>query len=241
MLHYDQFIENSRPFMRWMLDWYNGLPALTLDEVIQGQPQKVAITCVDVIKGFTTVGPLASPRIEGIIDPIAALFAAAWERGVREMVLIQDTHPEDAVEFGQYAPHCIVNTEEAETVDAFQALPFFDAMEIIPKNSINAAAGTSFDEWLKARPQVQTYITVGDCSDICTYQLATHLRVWANAEQRQNVRVIAPVNTIDTYDLPVELAQQIGATPHPGDLLHVVFLYHMMLNGIEVVKCLDLK
>ncbi|NTV36699.1 MAG: cysteine hydrolase, partial [Anaerolineaceae bacterium] len=27
-----------------------------------------------------------------------------------------------------------------------------------------------------------------------------------------------------------------GGFPHPGDLLHATFLYHMALNGIEVVK-----
>jgi hypothetical protein len=41
---------------------------------------------------------------------------------------------------------------------------------------------------------------------------------------------------VDTYDLPVETAKQIGAVPHAGDLLHLIFLYSMMLNGVEVVR-----
>ena len=54
---------------------------------------------------------------------------------------------------------------------------------------------------------------------------------WPNKKSR----VILPVNCVDTYDLPVAVAVEIGAVPHDGDLLHYIFLYHMMLNGIEVV------
>jgi hypothetical protein len=27
--------------------------------------------------------------------------------------------------------------------------------------------------------------------------------------------------------------------PHPGDLMHAFFLYHMALNGVEVVRTLE--
>jgi hypothetical protein len=38
--------------------------------------------------------------------------------------------------------------------------------------------------------------------------------------------------------MPVETAQEIGAMPHDGDLLHRIFLYQMALNGVEVVASL---
>lgn len=234
-MRYAEFTENTRPFVEWMLDWYANLPSLALDSLTQ-QPETLAIASIDLIKGFCTVGPLASPRIQATVAPTAALFRAAWARGVRDIVLLQDSHPPDAVEFGAYPPHCITGTEEAETVDEFQELPFFDAISVIPKNSINPAVSTDFHQWLAARPQLTTFIAVGDCSDLCTYQLATHLRVWGNAEQKHQLRVIAPVSSIQTYDLPVKLAQEIGGTPHDGDFLHLTFLYSMMLNGIEVVR-----
>ena len=47
---------------------------------------------------------------------------------------------------------------------------------------------------------------------------------------------MVPVDGVDTYDLPVETARSIGAVPHPADLLHLVFLYSLMLNGVEVVR-----
>ena len=103
---------------------------------LTADPAKVAVISVDVINGFCTIGPLASPRVANIVDPIVKLFKAVWSRGVRHIVLVQDTHEPDAVEFGSFPPHCVRGTAEAETVDAFKALPFFDQIKVMPKNSI---------------------------------------------------------------------------------------------------------
>jgi hypothetical protein len=62
-----------------------------------------------------------------------------------------------------------------------------------------------------------------------------HLRLDANARQL-NRKVIVPANCVDTYDRPVSAARAEGGLPHPGDLLHAVFLYHMALNGVEIAK-----
>jgi nicotinamidase-related amidase len=232
----EQFIEQSKPFIQWMLNWKAGLQPLSLSEVIQDKPEQVGIVSVDVIKGFCTVGPLSSPRINNIVEPIARLFKQAWDAGVRDIALPQDTHPEDAVEFANYTPHCIRGTEESETVEAFKALPFFDQIQVFPKNSLSSGLSAGFDQWVHARDHIKTWITVGDCTDLCTYQLAMYLRLRANQEQMRGVRVILPVNAVDTYDLPVDTATQIGAIPHDGEFLHLVFLYNMMLNGVEIVS-----
>jgi hypothetical protein len=76
---------------------------------------------------------------------------------------------------------------------------------------------------------------VGDCTDLCVYQLAMYLRLRHNARNVPGVSVIVPANAVDTYDLPAEAAEAVGAMPHPGDFFHQVFLYHMALNGIQVV------
>ena len=230
----DAFIEHSKPFIKWMLDWQAGLTSRSLAEIIQNEPEKVGIVSVDVIKGFCTVGPLASPRIDRIVTPITRLFEQAWAHGIRDIALTQDTHPENAVEFMSYAPHCIRGTEESETVEPFKALPFFNQLTMIEKNSINSGLDEAFADWLRARPQIKNWIVVGDCTDLCTHQLAMHIRISANQNQVEGMRVILPVNTVDTYDLPVNIAQEIGAIPHDGQFLHLVFLYHMMLNGVEI-------
>lgn len=225
--------QQSAEFLNYLEEWLDQLPSVSLDEVVN-DPARLAIVSVDVINGFCAFGPLSSPRVAGIVTPIAGLFSRAWEKGVRHILLTQDTHEPDAVEFGQWPAHCVRGTAEAEPVDAFKALPFFGQMIQMPKNSIHSGLNTGLNEWVAAHPEVDTYIVVGDCTDLCTYQLAMHLRLEANARQLRR-RVILPVDGVDTYDRPVALAKEQGGMPHPADLIHAVFLYHMALNGVEVV------
>ena len=230
----DAFIAQSKPFIEYMLDWYNDLKPISLSALVDGEPQEVGIISVDVIKGFCNIGPLASERVNTIVGPIATLFENAWSQGIRDIVLTQDAHFKDAVEFGDYPPHCVRGTEEAETVEAFQKLPFFDEIPVIQKNSISSGLVSEFEEWLNERNHIKTWITVGDCTDLCTYQLAMHMRLRANQLQHEGVRVIVPVNTVDTYDTPVSTAKELGIPAHDGDFMHMTFLYHMMTNGVEI-------
>lgn len=224
----------SREFLEYLDTLVENLQEMPFSDAIRS-PQKTAVISVDVINGFCYEGPLSSPRVQTIIEPIVAVFRKSWELGVRQIVLVQEAHEPEAVEFGQFPPHCVRGTSEAEAVPEFQSLPFFEQMQVIGKNSISAAHNTGLMDWIAAHPQVDTFIVVGDCTDLCTHQLAMYLRLDANARQLDR-RVILPEDCVDTYDLPVDVARQIGAVPHDAELLHAVFLYHMMLNGVEVVR-----
>lgn len=232
-----RLVDESKEFLQYLEHWLNTLPEMTLDTAIT-DPARTAILSVDVIKGFCSEGPLSSPRVNEIVAPIVRLFERAWAKGVRNIVLTQDTHEPDAVEFAQWGAHCVRGTSEAETVDAFKQLPFFHQMTILEKNSIASGLISGLKDWIDRHPAVDTFIVVGDCTDLCTYQLAMYLRLEANERQVQR-RVILPVNGVDTYDLPVKAAQNLGLIPHPGDFIHAVFLYHMLLNGIEVVSAIS--
>lgn len=233
----NQWIRAAEPFLQYLDQWYQDLPRAKLQEVAS-LPSATAIVSVDVINGFCYEGPLASERVRRIIGPIVELFQRAWELGVRHILLTQDTHEPDAKEFSQFPPHCIRGTSEAEPVPEFKALPFFAQMLQIEKNSIHSGLHTGLQEWIDDHPQVETFIVVGDCTDLCTYQLAMHLRLDANARQLDR-RVIVPANCVETYHLDVETARQLGAEPHEGDLLHHIFLHHMKLNGVQVVAALE--
>lgn len=228
------FTQTSAPFLTWLAGWEAGLRPIQLDDLVAGDPARVAVMCVDLVVGFCYEGPLASPRVARIVPSIVALFQKAHATGVRHFVLPQDSHPPNAVEFGVYAPHCVSGTREAATVPELLALPFADEFILIPKNSLNSAIGTGLDAWLEAHPQVNTFIVVGDCTDLCVYQLVMYLRLRANALGLQK-RVVLPADCVATYDLPVETAESLGIMPHDGDLLHAVFLYSMALNGVKVV------
>ena len=224
----------SQDFLAFLDGWMAALGALPLANVL-AYPEKTAILSIDVIQGFCTAGPLASPRVGAIVAPIVRLFQAAWAGGVRQIGLIQEWHEPDAVEFGAWPPHCVRGTAEAEAVAEIQALPFYSQMARFTKNSIEPFLNTGLSGWLESHPELDTFVAVGDCTDLCTYQLAMHLRLEANARQRQR-RVIVPVNCTDTYDRSVAVAAGQGGLPHDADLMHAVFLYHMALNGIEVVS-----
>lgn len=226
---------SSAAFLDYLDRWHSDLKELSLDELVDHKPESVAIACVDVIVGFCDEGALASPRIRVLVEPITHLFMALHQRGVQHFILPQDTHEPDAVEFAAYPPHCIEGTHEAETVAEFKALPFSDQFTIIPKNALSAFVDTALPSWVRDHPGVTTYIVVGDCSDLCTYNLALELRMDANAKQLAR-RVIVVETCVDTFDIPVEVAQQQGLRPHPGDLHHVLFLHHLEQNGVEIVK-----
>lgn len=224
----------SKPFLNWLARWQDSLPEVKLDDIIS-DPARVALASVDLTNGFCCEGPLASPRVAGIIPATVRLFERTYALGVRHFLLPQDTHDADALEFSAYPPHAVGGTSESETVDELKALPFSDLFTVIPKNSVSCDIGTDLDPWLEAHPEVTTFVVVGDCTDICVYLLAMHLRLRANVLGIRDARVIIPADCVQTYDLPVDVAAQVGALPHDGDLLHSVFLYHMALNGIEVV------
>jgi nicotinamidase-related amidase len=230
----DKLLSESEAFLRYLAAWAGDLPTEAL-ATVAAEPASVALVSVDVINGFCYRGPLASERVAAIVPPVVALFERAHKVGIPHFVLVQEAHEPDALEFGQYPAHAVRGTTEAEAVPELRALPFFDEMAVIPKNSIHPAHNTRFDKWLQAHPEVSTFIVVGDCTDLCTYQTAMHLRLRANAFQLPH-RIIVPADCVETFDLPVAAAQQVGAVPHAGDLLHLIFLYSMRLNGVEVVR-----
>jgi nicotinamidase-related amidase len=232
----DALLEQSRPFLKWLVAWEQGLPDLQWTDLTQEiPPERMGVFCVDMTNGFCHEGNLASPRVHALIPAVRRLFEEAYQAGVRQFVLPQDTHHQDAVEFHDFPPHCVAGTREAETVPELQELPFAHLFQVFPKNSLSASHSTGLDGWLDARPDLGAALICGDCTDLCVYQLAMHLKLRANA-RNQALRVIIPADCVQTYDLPVATARQIGALPHDGDLLHLVFLYHLRLNGAEVVR-----
>lgn len=231
-------IERSGAFLEWLINWQNNLPVKRLADIVGNQPGQTAIISVDIINGFCYEGVLSSPRVAAIVNPIAELFKHAYELGVRDFVLTQDTHDPQAEEFAQFPSHCVRGTHESQTVEALKSLPFSDSFTVVEKNSINSAINTTLERWLNERPHLRNIIVVGDCTDLCTDQLAMYLKLRSNA-QGLGQTIITPANCIDTYDLPVNTANEIGAMPHDGDLLNLIFLYHYALNGIQVVKALE--
>ncbi len=226
--------ETSRAFLAYLDEWYAALPDMPLATLVGDTPDHVALFSIDMVNGFCKHGPLASERVGALVDPVVDLMQRTYELGVRTYLLAQDAHDPNTPEFQSYPPHCIVNTPESQAVAEIAALPFAESMTTIPKNSISPDVGTSLGEWMDEHPEITTFIVIGDCTDLCVYAAAMHLRFKANALNKE-WRVVVPANAVETFDTSVNTAHELGIKAHNGDLHHVLFLHHMALNGVDVV------
>ncbi len=205
--------------------WLEALPDFDLTSL---EPSRTALVSVDVIEGFTQEGALASPRVGAIVPNVAALVAHLDDLGVpaSQIAFVQDTHPQNAEEFTAYPPHCIEGTAEADAAQVLQDLPNWARYQHFEKNSIASHTSEGFNRWLEAQ-DVDTMIAVGDVTDLCLYTLALHLQVRTFA-RGLGQRIVVPESCAQTWDAP----------DHPGDLYHLLFLYQLARNGVEVVRAL---
>lgn len=230
------FMEQATQFLQALVEWERTLPTVAWNDLIaDAQLGRVALFSVDMVNGFCHEGPLSSPRVKSIIPAVVEAFNGAHAIGVRNFLLAQDCHPANAVEFADFPPHCQVGTSEARTIPELAHLPFAHLYTIVAKNSLNAFHGTNLSMWLEEHRDLSAAVIVGNCTDLCVYQMAMHLKLYANA-YNLGMRVIVPENAVQTYAISTQMARDAGILPHDGDALHLLFLYHMRLNGVEVVR-----
>lgn len=217
MIIKNEFLEKSNKTLGEIFDLLAGLPVIKLKDL---QPENTALIIVDMINGFVREGALASERAEKAIPSIAELSKTCDEMQITK-IAFADSHTNQSPEFGAYPVHCLAGTSESEVVDELKEIGGYT---LIPKNSTNGFHEEEFKKWLKDNENVNTFIVTGVCTNICIEQFALTLKTYFN---KQNVksRVIVPINTVETYDLDI----------HNGDLMNVMALYNMIVNGIEVV------
>lgn len=214
----ESFVNSGSIALESVYEALETLKVIRLDEL---DPFRTALIAVDMINGFAKEGALYSPRIEALVPAIADLSTACGNVGIMQLAFA-DAHPEDSPEFSSYPPHCLAGSTESELVDELMAAGRFT---LIHKNSTNGYLEPEFQAWLKDHEQLDTFIVVGDCTDICIEQFATVLKCSFNRINRP-VRIVVPMNLVDTYDFGT----------HNGDLMHAMALMMLMGNGIEVVR-----
>lgn len=215
--------DTARPHLQDLERWLAGLGELTLDD-----PANSAVACVDVIEGFTRIGPLASPRVDAVVPNVHQLLRAGLDAGVPpgQIALIVDAHPEGAEEFRAFVPHAVRGTAQARLVPELRDLPEVAALTHCPKNAVASHHSPEFTAWLNGL-RVGTVVVVGDVTDLCVYALAHHLITHSHAHGLGR-RVVIPADCVQTWDAP----------DHPGDLYHALFLYQLQRSGCEVVGSL---
>ena len=78
--------------------------------------KKYAVIVVDMLNDFVT-GPISSPRVHHIIEPIKKLCEKARENGI-PVFYANDSHtPEIDKEFRVWGPHAVEGTPGAEVIE----------------------------------------------------------------------------------------------------------------------------
>jgi len=216
-----EFIYKSSNTLGEILDMMEKLPSIQLEDL---EPGKTAFIIVDMINGFVREGALQSPRAEGIIPEITRLSKACDKLQIKK-IAFADCHNTQSPEFDSYPEHCLGGTSESEVVDEIKEIGGYT---LIPKNSTNGFHEEEFQNWLKQNQDMDTFIVTGVCTDICVQQFSITLKTWFNKINKKS-RVIVPVNMVETYDLGV----------HDAELINIMALYNMRINGIELVS--DIK
>lgn len=228
-------LENVQPVFD-LDNWYNDLKPLHYSLLPGGK----AIFVTDMINGFVHDGPLASPRVKALVPGIVDLCHRVDHGDGRGLLVsIQDSHRANALEFRSFPPHAKAGSVEAMLIHELRNTDF--DWVTFEKNTLNPGIGSgsaSLNSQLlgwtsKRNPQdnvgthyTESFIVVGNCTDLCVYQTAMYLRQFFNAVHVPAARVIVPANLVDTYD----------GSGHDARFFNRTFLYHMALNGIEVVK-----
>lgn len=243
-MNFDNFLYNSRPFLNYLFDFYSNLEDKKLEDIVKeaGNTENISILVVDMLNGFCKEGPLASPRVKKLINPIKELILKSKSSNINNVYFLNDAHIVNTKEFNEFLPHCIKDNYESQIVDELKEIVGEDPI-IFEKNSLNGFFEKDFDNSNKLLEMVlsklkrdnATFIIVGDCTDLCVYQTAMSIKLIANA-RNIDANVIIPENCVDTYDISVTVAEGEKIIPHDGNLLHIMFLYHMKLNGIKIYK-----
>jgi nicotinamidase-related amidase len=213
-----EFLEKSKDILNDIIDTMNKLPSVKLEEF---ESEESVFILVDMINGFAREGILKSERVEALIPEILRLSKLCDKNGIKK-IAFADNHTEDSIEFEAYPRHCIIGTSESELVEELKEA---DDYLIIPKNSTNGFLEKAFQKWINENEKVTNFIVVGDCTDICIEQFSKSLKAYFNLNNRKS-RVIVPLNAVDTYDLGT----------HYAELMDIMALYSMIVNGVEVVK-----
>ena len=180
--------------------------------------EQTALIIVDMINGFVKKGALSSPNILAINKEVATLLKICNSRKIKALCFA-DCHTNESPEFSFYPMHCLYGTEESCVTSEIAEGNY----TLIHKNSTNGFLEPAFAEWLTANREIDTFVVVGCCTDICIQQFALTLKADFNRRNAKS-RVIVPAMLSATYDTP----------GHEASLIDLVSFHNMMTNGVEV-------
>lgn len=157
---------------------------------------KSGLIVVDMVNGFINEGKMADPYIKNIIDENVKLIDSFLENNY-PIIAFRDCHEKGAAEFKSFPEHCLKGTNESEPVNEIKI--YEDRIKVFLKNSTNGIYANGFIEYINSLKEVNEFVVTGCCTDICVMQLATSLKTYFNAVNK-NINIVVPMNAVETYD-----------------------------------------
>lgn len=180
---------------------------------------KSALIIIDMVNGFVRGGKMKNPLAEELVTPIVQLMRECKKREI-PVLAFADCHPNDSPEFDIYEKHCVEGSEQVEVLNEIKAEGGY---RLIKKNSTNGFLEEEFQEWLKANHEIDQFIVVGVCTDICVLQFSLTLKAWFNKTCRKS-RIAIPLECVETYDYRA----------HQITLINTMAVYFMEQGGMEI-------
>ncbi|KGM97234.1 isochorismatase [Clostridium novyi A str. 4552] len=183
--------------------------------------ENTALVIVDMINGFAKKGNLMSSRINDIIPSVLKTTKICHERGFK-ILAFNDEHSLNSIEFKEYPVHCLKDTWESELIDELKE---FKDIKIIGKNSTNGFMEEEFKNWMNLNNNINNFIVVGDCTDLCIMQFVITLKSYFNKKNEES-HIFIPLDSVETFD----------STEHNGELMNIFAVYNMCINGVQIMS-----
>ena len=160
------------------------------------------VMVVDMLEGFTRVGPLASPRVDALIPSQESFLRSLPPNSL--VVFLADEHQPDDPEFKRFPPHCLEGSQEARIREELlsAAKTSGAVVEIVRKQTFSGFINTNLDEIIREAPG-RSWIVIGCVTDCC---------IEANVAELvyRDCCVTVVRDLIDTWDLSPEGVRQAG-------------------------------
>lgn len=214
----NMFLQKSNEVLSEIYDKFQKIKSVNLNDF---DCNKTVLIIIDMVNGFAKGGALSSKRILSINGRIAALSDSCSKLGI-EKIAFADSHSENSPEFKVYPKHCVRGDWESLLTDEIIKS---GKCVLIEKNSTNGFIESRFLEWLEKNEDIDNFIIVGNCTDICVQQFSLSLKAYYNMKNREK-NIIVVKDLVETYDQDF----------HYSELMSLISLYNMNINGIDIVS-----
>jgi nicotinamidase-related amidase len=191
------------------------------------------VMVVDMLEGFTRIGPLASRRVDALVPRQAECLGSLPPAGL--VVFLADAHEPDDFELKRFPPHCLRGTKEAEIrAELLDAARTAKAkIEIVPKRTFSGFFETDLDGLVRHAPSRQ-WVVFGCVTDCCIEANVAEL-VYRGCE----ITVVRSL--IDTWDTSAEAARTAGLSEayiHLADPINEEWFMRRLpaIWGVKVVE-----